>query len=291
MKEKKTVRSKEVIEIMKKNLQNENKGFSLVELIVAIAIMAVLVAVLAPALLQYVERSRAQKDDSAMGEVANAIQLALSDQDVYDEMLYYVYNDNYSCYTDGTGNGDAVSTGANVKGGYIYVDDDARVKDEITYIPDGKMRGVTITFAPDKGATKGSKSKFVIANGHINNMNGTDGDEVNSTYISKGPSAPGNPAVSAASISGVLLKNASDPARSYTYMYNQLRSVVGDEIPLTSQTYRNSCYTVFIKMGTTGGEQPENQDAIKVYGQWNGTNLDNAGLGQNGKVSSFKSRP
>ena len=35
-------------------MKNENKGFSLVELIVVIAIMAVMVAVLAPALLGYV---------------------------------------------------------------------------------------------------------------------------------------------------------------------------------------------------------------------------------------------
>ena len=64
-------------------------GFSLVELIVVIAIMAVMAAVLAPALLGYVERSRAQKDNSAMGEVTNAIQLSLADQNVYDEMLQY----------------------------------------------------------------------------------------------------------------------------------------------------------------------------------------------------------
>ena len=38
--------------------QKNNKGFSLVELIVVIAIMAVLVGVLAPQLIKYVEKSR-----------------------------------------------------------------------------------------------------------------------------------------------------------------------------------------------------------------------------------------
>ena len=32
-------------------------------------------------------------------------------------------------------------------------------------------------------------------------------------------------------------------------------------------------YAVFIRMGSTGGNQATAQDAIQVYGQWNGTNL------------------
>ena len=64
-----------------KNRKN-NKGFSLVELIVVVAIMAVLVGVLAPAYLKYVENSRIQKDVSAIGEVVNAIEIAMADEDV-----------------------------------------------------------------------------------------------------------------------------------------------------------------------------------------------------------------
>lgn len=79
-------------------LTNENKGFSLVELIVVIAIMAVMTSVLAPSLLGYVEKSRMQKDDSAMGEINNAIKLALANQDVYDECLQYNVANNFSCY-------------------------------------------------------------------------------------------------------------------------------------------------------------------------------------------------
>ena len=63
-------------------MKNNNKGFSLVELIVVIAIMAVLVGVLAPTLLRYVEKSRQQKDESAIGEVVNAINIALADETV-----------------------------------------------------------------------------------------------------------------------------------------------------------------------------------------------------------------
>jgi type IV pilus assembly protein PilA len=69
---------------MKKEVMKNNKGFSLVELIVVIAIMAVLMAVLAPALLRYVEKSRVQKDESAVSEVKNAVEIALSDNDIYE---------------------------------------------------------------------------------------------------------------------------------------------------------------------------------------------------------------
>ena len=61
-----------------------NKGFSLVELIIVIAIMAVLVGVLAPQFLKYVESSRVQKDESAAAEVLNATKIACSVESVYN---------------------------------------------------------------------------------------------------------------------------------------------------------------------------------------------------------------
>ena len=68
-----------------KNRKN-NKGFSLVELIVVVAIMAVLVGVLAPAYLKYVENSRIQKDESAVEELRHAVEIALADEDVYTQV-------------------------------------------------------------------------------------------------------------------------------------------------------------------------------------------------------------
>lgn len=64
--------------------KTNNKGFSLVELIVVIAIMAVLMVVLGPQLLRNVEKARIQRDNSAISEIANAAKIAMAEQTVYD---------------------------------------------------------------------------------------------------------------------------------------------------------------------------------------------------------------
>lgn len=70
----------------KENTKKNNKGFSLVELIVVIAIMAVLMVVLAPALLRYVEKARVQTDETTASEVLNAVETALSDDEIYQKV-------------------------------------------------------------------------------------------------------------------------------------------------------------------------------------------------------------
>lgn len=257
--------------------ENENKGFSLVELIVVIAIMAVLTSVLAPSLLGYVEKSRMQKDDSAMGEVANAIKLALADQDVYDECLYYNVSNNFSCYVDGDTSGSpAVQNGTKVedknRGGTTgtvdanddwHWDDGARLLDEIPYTPDGNMRGMTITFEGSGTNT----AVFTLSSAKINKIPNAPASRT-LTYKTpeNAPAADTTYTLSEMSSSGASGTNKGK-------LYNKLRAAVGDSITLSSQTYRNSDYTVFIRMGSMGGNDASAQDAVAVYGQWNGTNL------------------
>ena len=72
-----------------------NKGFSLVELIVVIAIMAILIAVLAPTLISKIEESRESTDIKALDEIRQAVVNALSDEDVYKELVNTTSDQTY----------------------------------------------------------------------------------------------------------------------------------------------------------------------------------------------------
>lgn len=63
-----------------------NKGFSLVELIIVVAIMAVLIGVLAPQYLRYVEKSRLQKDNTSISEFANVLKMSAAEESVVTKL-------------------------------------------------------------------------------------------------------------------------------------------------------------------------------------------------------------
>ncbi|MDD3347409.1 prepilin-type N-terminal cleavage/methylation domain-containing protein [Oscillibacter sp.] len=73
-----------------KNLLNKfrknNKGFTLVELIIVIAIIAVLSAVIAPQYIKYVENSKMAVDENTRDELKHAVEIAIVDASVYEKL-------------------------------------------------------------------------------------------------------------------------------------------------------------------------------------------------------------
>lgn len=64
---------------VKETKKLNNKGFSLVELIIVVAIMAVLIGVLAPQYLKYVEKSRESADLDNYEAIVSAIEIYAAD--------------------------------------------------------------------------------------------------------------------------------------------------------------------------------------------------------------------
>lgn len=93
---------------MKKEKMN-NKGFSLVELIIVIAIMAVLVVVLAPQYLKYVERSRNSTDISNATAIVTALQVYAADPEANPA---FAKGDEFDVAINAKGTASSVSAGA-----------------------------------------------------------------------------------------------------------------------------------------------------------------------------------
>lgn len=69
------------------NKKKNNKGFSLIELIIAIAILIILTGMLAPQFMKYIEKSRLAKDMQTLDTVYSAVQGAIADEDAYQDLV------------------------------------------------------------------------------------------------------------------------------------------------------------------------------------------------------------
>lgn len=72
--------------------KKKNKGFSLIELIIAIAILVILTGLLAPQFMKYIEKSREAKDMQTLDTVYTAVQGALADEEAYKDALSKLEN-------------------------------------------------------------------------------------------------------------------------------------------------------------------------------------------------------
>ena len=111
----------------KKQKSLTNKGFSLVELIIVIAIMAVLVGVLAPQFIKYVEQSRRSKDIQAAANLQTAYVTDVADATIDADLGTAAA----PVKIDGTNKPSTVATAPTISGNltaatafYAYVDVD-----------------------------------------------------------------------------------------------------------------------------------------------------------------------
>lgn len=72
---------------MKVKNSNSNAGFSLVELIIVVAIMAVLIGVLAPSLFNQLEKAKIAKDKATVDAIATSVLVAWSDPGVTEKPI------------------------------------------------------------------------------------------------------------------------------------------------------------------------------------------------------------
>lgn len=76
-----------------KRTKRNNKGFSLVELIIVIAIMAILAGVLAPQFVKYIGRSRTSTDIQNAQQIATALSAEFADTARATEVTQQVVSD------------------------------------------------------------------------------------------------------------------------------------------------------------------------------------------------------
>ena len=102
---------------------NSNNGFSLVELIIVIAIMATLVGILAPQYVKYLEKTERTRDCSAINTILDTCEVIALDPDV----IWGSGSTNQITIVVGS-NGTTYSGGASVQLNEIVPSSDVRLK-------------------------------------------------------------------------------------------------------------------------------------------------------------------
>ena len=131
---------------MKRKKMN-NKGFTLVELIVVLVILAILAAILVPTLLGYIERAKSEKDFSTAQAVRVAVQSEIAE--------IYAKGDDTVEGTDLTGDTDDAKANLErmfklvgaAKEGNVYKLDGQEISISNLNIQNNQVMGITVTIA------------------------------------------------------------------------------------------------------------------------------------------------
>lgn len=135
------------------NKKKNNKGFTLVELVIVIAILALLVGLLAPQYTKYVEKTRKAADADNLEEMVKAVQVYEADTDSDAALAAGDYSIELSTTGAPALTGDGLQAALNE-----YVPDytskqlkskkweNNKIKADINVTADGKM---TVTYSPD----------------------------------------------------------------------------------------------------------------------------------------------
>ena len=225
---------------MRQKIFKKNRlGFTFVEVVVAIVVMAVMTAVLAPTLIRYMEESRIASDLQMGQSLVRSVNNALSDPLVFDEVYHYSVSNNYLTYSDSSG---------------TYA---SQVQDEEYWAPDGQGWATTITFNP---ALSG-ESEYILTEVIINDMTYNNGSVVSPVRVLENCDAY----ISSCYLHQMTTDDTTVSAR----LYSALKKDFDNRIVLSSKTYSQSSFTVFVKF-----EIINDEISLECYGGFNGTNLD-----------------